>query len=149
MAAQFVVADSGVFICAVLKEALSDQVDGLIKQWSEQNLQIMAPTLWRSEVVAVVRKNVYRGLLDADDAAVRLENLLTLGQLIQFVMDDDLLRRAFELATQFNRPTAYDTQYVALAERLGCEFWTCDERLVNTLSITLNWVKWIGNFQVP
>lgn len=67
---------------------------------------------------------------------------------IQFYIDEILLRRAFEIAVQFNRPTAYDSQYLAVAERLECEFWTADERLFNAVNQQLAWVKWIGNFKV-
>ena len=62
------------------------------------------------------------------------------------MIDDPLLRRGYELATQFNRPTAYDAQYLAVAERLQCEFWTVDERLYNAVKQALPWVKWLGNF---
>lgn len=60
--------------------------------------------------------------------------------------DDNLMRRAYELATQLNRPTAYDAKYLAVAERFQCELWTADERLFNAVSSTLPWVKWLGNF---
>ena len=60
--------------------------------------------------------------------------------------DDSLLKRAYELATQYNRPTAYDSQYLAVAERLNCEFWTADERLANAVGNDLSWVRWVGNF---
>ena len=40
-----------------------------------------------------------------------------------------------------NRPEAYDTQYLAVAEREGCEFWTTDSRLYNSVHHTLPWVQ--------
>jgi predicted nucleic acid-binding protein len=48
-----------------------------------------------------------------------------------------------------NRPTAYDAQYLALAERLACDFWTADERLFNAASQQLPYVKWVGNLSSP
>lgn len=65
------------------------------------------------------------------------------------MMDDALLERAFELAAVHNRPAGYDCVYLALAERLQCEFWTGDLRLVNAVSESLAWVKWCGNFPLP
>jgi hypothetical protein len=38
------------------------------------------------------------------------------------------------------------TQYLAVAQHLRCEFWTGD-KLVNTITPTLNWVKWLGDFR--
>jgi len=51
------------------------------------------------------------------------------------------------LATHFNRPTAYDAHYLALAEMLGCEFWTADRRLYNAVKEELPWVKWLSDFR--
>lgn len=54
--------------------------------------------------------------------------------------------RAWQLATQFKRPTAYDAYYLSLAEYLECEFWTGDERLYNAVRDELPWVKWLRHF---
>jgi predicted nucleic acid-binding protein len=142
-----VVTDSGIFLAAVLQEPYSKQADALIEQWGEQGVQIVAPTLFRYEVTAVIRKNVYRGTLTLEMAAKVRATLQMLVSGITFMIDDDLLRRGYELAEQFNRPTAYDSQYLAVAERLGCEFWTADERMFNTLTPHLEWVKWVGNMK--
>jgi predicted nucleic acid-binding protein len=66
---------------------------------------------------------------------------------VQFLIEDALLIRAYELATYYKRPTAYDSQYLAVAEHLSSELWTADERLFNTVSKDLEWVKWLGNFR--
>ncbi len=141
----WVVADSGIFIATVLVETYSWQAEQRVRAWHEQDIQIAAPTLFRYEIVAVMRKSVYRGHISTEQALKGRDALLEYP--VQLFMDDLLLKRGFELATQFSRPTAYDAQYVAVAERLGCEFWTADERLFNTLKSSLAWVKWLGNFQ--
>lgn len=60
-----------------------------------------------------------------------------------------LHHRAWERAYRFKQPAAYDAHYLALAEMLGCEFWTADRRLHNAVKDELPWVKWLGDFQPP
>jgi predicted nucleic acid-binding protein len=71
--------------------------------------------------------------------------VLDSGILLATVADTALLKRAYELATQFDRPTAYDSQYLAVAERYQCDFWTADERLFNAVTASLPKVRWLGN----
>jgi predicted nucleic acid-binding protein len=61
--------------------------------------------------------------------------------------DEALLKRGYELAAELNRPTAYDSQYLALAERLSCDFWTADERIFNSVSSKNTHIHWLGNWQ--
>lgn len=60
-----------------------------------------------------------------------------------------LLTEAYELAVRFNRPRAYDSQYMALADRLQCDFWTADERLVNSVQAQFSRIHWLGNWTPP
>jgi predicted nucleic acid-binding protein len=140
----WVVADSGILLSSVLPEPLSSTAKALLRLWLREGIEIAAPTLFRYELVAVIRKNVARGIISASEAVISRDFVLEYS--VQLFMDDDLLRRGYELAARFNRPTAYDTQYLAVAERLNCEFWTADERLYNAVHNDLNWVKWLGNF---
>jgi predicted nucleic acid-binding protein len=55
---------------------------------------------------------------------------------------DALARSAYEWTLRLNRGAAYDSFYLALAERLRCELWTADQRLVRTTS--LPWVRLAG-----
>ena len=64
------------------------------------------------------------------------------------ISTDSLLRRGYELAEKYNRPTAYDAQYMALAERLACNFWTNDKRLYNAVSGTFGRIRWLGDIQL-
>lgn len=138
------VADSGIFIATILPESYSQQAKALIQQWDEQKVRLAAPVLFRYECVAVIRKHVHRNSITVSEGIKKRDILLS--QPVETMIDDNLLRRAYELAARFNRPTAYDSQYLAVAERLGCEFWTADERLYNAVSSDLNWVKWIAHF---
>ncbi len=140
----WVVADSSVLVANVISEPLSSQAETLLQFWQDQKYLLAAPVLLRYEIVAVMRKNVHRGLLTPDDAVGARDVLLS--KAVHLMIDDALLRRGYELATRFNRPTAYDAQYLAVAEQLQCEFWTADERLFNAVKQDLAWVKWLGDF---
>jgi predicted nucleic acid-binding protein len=52
--------------------------------------------------------------------------------------------RAMDLAERFSLPAVYDAHYLALAERLGGEFWTADRRLVEAVQGALPWVRLVG-----
>ncbi len=143
--AAWVVVDSGILIASVLKEPYTAQAKALLGQWKQRRIQLAAPTLFIYEVVAAMRKFVVQGRVTPAEAVTGRDYLLRYP--VQFHIDDQLLRRGYELATQLNRPTAYDSQYLAVAERLTCEFWTADEKLFNAVSSQLSWVRWIGLFK--
>lgn len=143
----WVVPDSGLLIATVFKETYSGQAAAIWEYWDVSNIHVAAPSLFHYEVVAAVRKHTYRGTITSEEAKTSLEKLLS--HPVDLLMSPTLLKRAYALATQFNRPTAYDAQYLAVAEHLQCEFWTADEKLYNTVHAPLPWVKWIGNFTPP
>ncbi len=97
-------------------------------------------------MVAVARKWVYRELTTPEKANTALDTLLRYPVIT--VVDDALLRRAYELATKYNRPTAYDAQYLAVAERYQCDFWTADERLYHAVNGNFPRVYWVGNVKL-
>ena len=87
---------------------------------------VAAPDLVDVETVAVLRKRWLAGTVTDRRFAAAVEDL---GQL-----DLDrypvlrFMRRAYELRANV---TAYDSAYVALAEELGCELLTADQRLAS------------------
>ena len=53
---------------------------------------------------------------------------------------------ALDIADAYGLPAAYDAHYLALADLLGCEFWTDDRRLLRQVSHDLLFVRWLGDF---
>ncbi len=49
------------------------------------------------------------------------------------------------MSERLGQARTYEAQYLALAEKLGVEFWTADQRLVNgARRIGMSWVRWVG-----
>ncbi len=81
----------------------------------------------------ILYQRVKRGDLGVEQAKLSFYRVFALGMLLDEGLDDSLAIRAIELAHRFHLPAAYDAQYLALAEREGCDFWTADQRLRNTV----------------
>lgn len=140
-----VVLDSGILIASVYVETFTAQAKGLLKQLREAGMLLHAPSLLHYEVIAVSRKAVHQGRISQELGWIARDQLLTYPVILHF--DRALLRRGYEIAEEFNRPTAYDAHYLALAERLSCSFWTADERLFNAVSSKLSSIHWLGNWR--
>lgn len=141
----WIVIDSGVLIASVVEETYTAQADALLNRIKTQELRIAAPPLLRYEVVATLRKLTHRGTINADDGVTLIKQALNTP--IEWMLDDSLLERAYQLATEHGLPSAYDAQYLAVAERLGCELWTFDRRLFNTVHDKLTWVNDVVNYR--
>jgi predicted nucleic acid-binding protein len=122
--------DAGLLIKLVVEEAGSDLADKLWESWILNDVQVIAPSLSRYEVTAVLRKKVYQNQLPQAMAEAALSTVLSLEG-IEYVDSTAVHHRAWEIACRLNLPTAYDAHYLALAEMRNCEFWTTDKRLCN------------------
>lgn len=141
-----VVVDANILIASALAdEPLHTQANQLLSTWQTIPEHLTAPRLFRSEMTAVVRKVVYQGRLTPEQGRAVLATLLVYP--VELHEDQALLKEAYELAVQFNRPRAYDTQYMALADRLNCAFWTADERLYNAVKSSFPRIDWLGNIE--
>jgi predicted nucleic acid-binding protein len=87
---------------------------------------VAAPDLADVETVAVLRKRWIAGTVSDQRFAAAVEDLEQLE--IDRYPALRFMRRAYELRANV---TVYDAAYVALAETLGCELLTADQRLAN------------------
>jgi predicted nucleic acid-binding protein len=141
-----VVVDSNILIAFGLSdEPLHTQANQILATWKAAGTPLAAPRLFRSEITAVVRKVVYQQRITHKQGREMLVRLLSYP--VEFHEDDALLKSAYELAEEYNRPRAYDAQYLALAQRLSCEFWTADERLFNAVKDRFPGIRWLGHLK--
>ncbi len=65
---------------------------------------------------------------------------------IRIIDEQEVYRKAWQLAKEFNLPVCYDMQYLAVAELEDCELWTADRRLAKSLKGKANRVRWVGEY---
>ena len=138
--------DASLALKLVLVEKDSSTAQHLWDAWTNAGTEIVAPSLLAFEGASAIRNKVQRGLAPPDEAELMFKAFHLLG--VKYLHPEGLHQRAWELAKRFNRPQAYDSYYLALAEILDLEFWTADERLYNIVKSDLPWVKWLGDYQL-
>jgi predicted nucleic acid-binding protein len=117
----------------------------LRRHCNRDGVLMIAPPLFRAEVTSAITRWLYTGSIDEASARDAIRRSLRFP--IDISSDFDALQvRAFDIAAALNRPRAYDTQYLALAEFQECELWTADERFVNSARRNFPKVRWIGDF---
>ncbi|HJU81503.1 MAG TPA: type II toxin-antitoxin system VapC family toxin [Acidimicrobiia bacterium] len=93
--------------------------------------ELLAPTLFRSQVLSALHESVTRGDMKAEVARNRLAYV---GRLPMRLLGDAMLRRrAWELADQLGWASTYDAEYVALTQLQADAFVTVDRGLARRL----------------
>ena len=144
---EMVVVDASLAFKWLVSEENSDRAHALSREWVKAGIQTAAPYLLPVEVANALHRRVARGELTVSDAARLLEYLLASG--IELRDAPNLHARALQLASHLQQGAVYDAHYLALAEILGCEYWTADERFYRAASPGTPNVRWIGEFAVP
>ncbi len=124
---------------------ISDSLEQFWESLARELATPCAPRLWMSETTSAVRFYLAQKQITIEEAE---QAIRTIHALHVEIMDEDeeLCLRALELAGKLGQSKAYDSFYLALAEKLAEPFWTADERLANRCRKDLNlpWVHWIG-----
>lgn len=125
-----VIVDANFALSIVLDYPTSQEIQGLWIDWVQNDVEIAAPNLWVYEVTSAIHKLYMLKQFGESSAEVALDAVLSLDvRLVQ--VDAGLCQLAFSLATQLNQLAAYDSFYLALAEKLDAELWTLNRRLAN------------------
>ena len=123
------------FIVRLVSREPPNRYRKLWNQWQDLGCTLVAPALIYYEISnALHRTTIVRELLP-ERASQALEAALNLN--IRLYSDAELHQHALTLARQLTLPATYDAHYLALAQRLGAEFWTADRRLVQAVQATL------------
>ena len=142
-----VVVDASLAFKWLVREDNSDQAQAISRSWADNGIQTAAPHLLPVEVANALHRRVVLGELTVEDAMRLLEHLLASG--IELREDPNLHARAMQIAGQLRQGAVYDAHYLALADILGCEYWTADERFYRAAAPVSQRVRWIGEFAAP
>lgn len=136
--------DASVAIKLVLDEERSDRARALYSTAVQTSKPIVGPPLLPLEVTNILRQRMRtRDGLSLFAATQHLDDFLALR--IEFHDPAGLHFQALVLADALGLPETYDAHYLALAEHLGCELWTDDQRLMRRVATSLPFVRWIGD----
>ena len=143
----YVVVDASLAIKWVLREPYADEALALASEWASTETKPAAPCLLLVEATNVLHRRAALGHISPSQAKQLLVGLLSMG--IEIRESPQLHIRAMELARELQRSAVYDTHYLALADILGCDFWTADEQFFNSVKEREPLVKWLGSFANP
>ena len=110
----------------------------LWEQWDASGRQIAAPTLLYYEVSNALY--CYQRAKMMSSSTVRLALKAAFALPVRLYGTQELHQRALVLAERFSLSVAYDAHYLSLADWLGGEFWTADQRLARVVQDDLPWV---------
>jgi predicted nucleic acid-binding protein len=138
------VIDANIGVWSVLPVLAQLDVSGHLRQWQADAVNLVAPALWVAETVSAIRRAIHTRVITRDEGLEAIEHLFALG-IESRPMEPDLCRSALLWAGRLQQVRAYDAFYMALAEELGVEFWTADQRLANAAAqLGVAWTHWIG-----
>ena len=95
------------------------------------DVEILAPTLIRSQLLSLLHQAANRGELTRKDADRQLDYFR--GLRIRLLGDRVLQRVAWKIADQLGWPDTFDAEYIALTQLQADAFVTLDERLAHAV----------------
>ena len=125
------VLDSNVVVKWFIPEVDSDKADRLLADFRSHRLDIIAPDILVAEVGNTLwKRSIKIKDISLADAAASYTDFLDLD--VPLHSSVAIAQDALEIATSEQHPL-YDTLYISLAIKRGCEFITADEPLVTKL----------------
>jgi len=140
------VVDASIAFKWLVEEDHTTEAEALLQDCLRLSHPLLAPPHLTAEVTNALHQRTRRQQhalteIEADRALARYLSLP-----IRQVSNDGLYPEAVKLARGSGLRSIYDALYVALAQMLGVELWTADQRLIQTLGTTAPWVRWIGDY---
>jgi|WetSurMetagenome_2_1015567.scaffolds.fasta_scaffold02109_9 predicted nucleic acid-binding protein len=139
------VVDASVVVAVLLPLPYSARAVTRLRALKEAREEIYAPALMEYEVCSTLHRAVARGVIEQPAVRGRLDLIEALG--IRPISPAwSLHESALTWAARLHQGKAYDAQYLALAEQMGCGLLTADERLVNaSRALGVTWVEGIND----
>ena len=139
-----VVIDANIGVALAINLPYSHLAEQKIAAWLENQIEIVVPSLWWYEVTSALRKAIFTKTLSSAQGERALDKLRLMKlKMIDSTSESD--RAALKWAERLKETVAYDAQYLALAEKIGAEFWTADRGLARRAAEQgARWVRWLG-----
>lgn len=112
-------------------EPLRDEALQIARGYNERQYEIFIPDVFWAEIANFLWKAARSSRCTPAEARTALEIIFDYS--FQSTSSISLLPGAFDIATLYDRPV-YDCLYVALAQKIGGELITADEKLANALA---------------
>lgn len=146
VASPTIVIDANLGVRAVLPIGEGDEM-AWIGHLRATNTSIFVPDLWLVETVSVIWRMTYLKMITVAEGKQAIQDLFALG--VQTLPGDiELCLSAYQWAERLDQSKAYDSLYLALAERLSgelgetVEFWTADKHLARrAIQLGLRFVR--------
>lgn len=134
------VVDSNVLMAQAVHLPYSVSARRRFQHWLVSGASLAAPMLWQYEAASALRRLISLKELTSEQANRALDRLYSLG--VESVAPSlELQRSALDWSEKLGRSKAYDSAYLAVAEKLAAPFWTADQHLVrNARALGLDWV---------
>ncbi len=132
--------DASVFVKCLSLEKGADSILPWLRAAGDD--RIVAPAFLAAEVASALRRKMSRGVLTRTQC---LEALSFYSRFeVEYVWDDTLTERAFDLSLELDQPTVCDTAYLAVAEKERCELWTLDRVFAHAASSRWPLIRLLG-----
>lgn len=137
-----VVVDASIAVKWVVAEEGDQDARALLISWLSAGMQPVAPSWFTCEIANILHRKALAGDLSPIDALDAYDDILSFITILSENVADG--KRGMHIARQIAQQQSYDAQYLALAERLGAEYWTDDRRFIASASGTFPQVKRLG-----
>jgi predicted nucleic acid-binding protein len=121
-----VIVDASLALKWVLTEVYTPEAVQLLTDWTADQTTIVAPGWFACEVANALYQKVRTGVATLADIDAAIETIL--DAVVLRDVEPATARRAVAIADELGQKASYDSAYLAVAEREGCELWTADER---------------------
>ncbi|OAT83681.1 type II toxin-antitoxin system VapC family toxin [Desulfotomaculum copahuensis] len=141
----FVCLDISILVKLLTWEDGSEAAADLMERIVESGQNVVLPAFAWAEVGSVLRKKTRKKEITPEEAGEAWRMFRRL-RIISYLDNEKVSGTAWEIAATENLPTLYDAAYLAVAEVVAkdsgaCDFWTADERLVNSLGDRKKYVR--------
>ena len=138
-----IVVDASLVFKWFVEEEDSHRAVALLGDWLNRGVRLAAPYFMVAEVVNAFHQRLRQGQMSADDAEAKVEDMLSPRLGIELHAPPGLYARALSVASRLQQSAVYDSIYLALAEGLGGELWTADERFFRAARAEFGNVRWL------